>query len=145
MTHEARATAKRRQRHREMLVIAAGVVLLAFLLEVRTDGRVALSFLPQWPLPETCSSRAWFGVECPGCGLTRSFVHLAHGRFRESYHLHHLGWLLALAVCLQFPYRLTALATPHATPLGRNFPRACGWTLIALLFANWLVSLAIAC
>lgn len=141
MNDDAAETVKLRRRHREMLVVAAGVVVLALLLEVRTDGRVALFFLPQLPLPETCSSRAWFGFECPGCGLTRSLVHLAHGRWAESLHLHRLGWLMALAVGLQFPYRIAGLRSPHGSPLGTSLPRTFAWTLIAVLIVNWIIGL----
>ncbi|MBN1911354.1 MAG: DUF2752 domain-containing protein [Pirellulales bacterium] len=80
-----------------------------------------------------------FGVSCPGCGLTRSLIHLAHGRWRESFETHRLGWFLALAVLLQFPYRLLGLRHPNHMPLGRYVPVWFGHTLILLLIVNWIL------
>jgi len=136
------STASRFRRHVEMLVVAGAVVILAFLLEVHSDQRVAFSLLPECPLPETCPSRSLFHTECPGCGLTRSFVHLAHGDWAASLKVNRVGWLLALAVVLQFPYRLVALRTQDGSPLGSSVPKLFGWLLIFALVANSLVKIA---
>lgn len=58
-----------------------------------SDGRIA-------HLPSICPFHQWTGLPCPGCGLTRAFVCLGHGRLIESLHWHPIGWLLygALAV-----------------------------------------------
>jgi hypothetical protein len=128
-----------RKRHRQMLAIAGAVVVLSLALEVVAGQRVAFRFLPHWPLPPSCLSRTLFGVSCPGCGLTRSFIYLAHGDLQASWQAHHLGWLLALAVVLQFPYRLAALLRNQDQPLGRHVPRIFSGTLILLLFVNWLL------
>jgi hypothetical protein len=136
-----RQTIFRRRRHREVLAISAFVIVLAFLLEVRSDQRVAFRFLPAWPLPETCVSRKLLHVNCPGCGLTRSFVYLAHGDWRPSWNVNRVGILLALVVVLQIPYRLWALCSPGQLPLGTSFPKTVGYLLVTLLFVNWLANL----
>ena len=135
------ALMQRFRRHREVLVISAAVIVLAFLLEVHADERVAFRFLPQWPLPETCPSRSLLHLNCPGCGLTRSFVHLAHGDCRASWNINHVGILLALVVVLQIPYRIWAMNSPDGVPLGTSFPKIVGYLLVTLLFVNWLANL----
>lgn len=35
-----------------------------------------------------CLSRKFFGVDCPGCGIQRSFVELLKGNFAESFYLY---------------------------------------------------------
>jgi hypothetical protein len=121
-----------------MLLLAVGVVVLSFALEVRPDQRVALHRLSEYPMPETCRSRALFGVKCPGCGLTRSFIYLAQGDWNASLAVHRLGWLLALAVLLQFPYRLWALRAGDPSAARLNACRWFGYFLIAALVGNWL-------
>ena len=97
------------RRHREMLAIACGVIVLSFLLIVRSDDHAAFVFLPGLPIPSTCPSQSIFHVDCPGCGLTRSFIFLAHGDWHNAFLRNRVGWLLAMAVVLQIPYRLIAL------------------------------------
>jgi hypothetical protein len=135
------AVARMYRRHREMLVAATAVVVLAFLLEVHSDQRVAFSVLPSCPLPATCLSRSLLHIECPGCGLTRSFIYLAHGDWRASWNVHRVGWFLALAVVLQIPYRLAALRSHSGLPLGTTAPKFFGTLLVVLLLVNWLINL----
>src|SRR4051812_48909265 len=106
---ELQLAARRRERHWTMLSVATVIVVFSFALEVRSDQRVELRFLPGYPLPQSCLSRQWFNCNCPGCGLTRSFIYLAQGDWDRSLALHKVGWLMALAVLVQFPYRLFAL------------------------------------
>ena len=124
-----------------MLAVAVIVVLFSCLLRVRNDERVEFRFLPGHPLPEVCGMRRFFGTRCPGCGLTRSFIYLTEGNWRASLAEHRLGWLLALAVLLQFPYRLAALRWADRELLGRRVPDLFGYGLLALLFTDWVLRL----
>ena len=124
--------------HWFILIVSAGVLLAAGILQVRPDQRVELGLLPDWPFPEVCQSKRMLGWECPGCGLTRSFIHLAHGNVHASLAVHPLGWLIALFVAAQIPYRLWAMRTPGSAPLGEKFPWVLAGTLVVLLIANWL-------
>ncbi len=45
-------------------------------------------------LPSVCLFYHLTGLPCPGCGLTRSFVCLGHGHWRESLHWHPLGMII---------------------------------------------------
>jgi hypothetical protein len=127
-----------RRRHQEMLVVALGVIALSFLLDVHADQRVAFRYLPGIPMPETCLSRGMFGVRCPGCGLTRSFVYLAHGELLASLEMHRVGWLLAAAILFQIPYRSYALLYGDVSPATLFAYRIFGYVLIGLLVLNWL-------
>ena len=126
--------------HRMLLWMAVAVLAAAFLLRVRADQKVELAFLQGWPAPEVCQSRAWFGWECPGCGLTRSFVYLAHGDVAASLAVHRFGWLVALLVALQAPYRLWAMRSSGGEPLGKRAPWVIGWSVMGLLIANWIAN-----
>jgi hypothetical protein len=127
-----------KKRHRNWLLLFGAVFIAAFALDVRDDDRVAPRGLPSCPLPETCTTRSLFGIDCPGCGLTRSFIHLAHGEWAASLRSHRVGWVLAMAVLMQFPYRFAALIYLKDQPLGARMPRIFGGFLIALLLGNWL-------
>ncbi len=133
------ATNARQSRHRTMLAIACGVVVLSLLLHVRSDQRVEFGWLPGLPMPEMCWSRSLFGAKCPGCGLTRSLVYLAHGDWRASLTMHRLGMVMALAILAQFPYCTVGILYKKDYPLGRRFAAVFAWGLIALLIGNWLL------
>lgn len=133
------ATDDGRSHHRTMLWASVAMLLLALVLHETDEGRVAVRGLPSLPLPHTCMSRQLFGVECPGCGLTRSVIHLAEGDLKSSWQRHRLGWLLGFAIAVQIPYRLAGIYLHTPSPLGRLTPRIFSAALILALMVNWLL------
>jgi hypothetical protein len=125
-----------------MLLVALAVVVASFVLQVNDDGdRVALRNVPGAKVPPLCMTRTFLGISCPGCGLTRSFIYLAHGDPEASWKAHRVGWLVAALVLAQVPYRLHELYRPRkrgwAALLSRWFPLV----LFVLLIGNWLLGL----
>lgn len=121
-----------------VLSLSAFVFIAAFVLQFEGDAALALPGSPT-PLPTTCASRVVLGIDCPACGLTRSFAALAKGRFAESIRFHRLGWLVALAVAIQIPYRFWAL---RALRRGRVIRDQSLWLfggLFAALVMNWML------
>ena len=127
------------RRHRFMLMLACTLVASAFIFRVPSQDRVELVGLAGLPMPSLCMSKSLWGIECPGCGLTRSLLCFFHGDFTGSLALHRIGWIMAVAVILQFPYRIAALVRKDDYPLGTWFPKAFGRVLIFLLLGNWVV------
>ena len=134
----------RRVRDVSMLLLAIAVIVLSLTLRIRADQRVELPGLSGFPVPETCGSRFWFGLDCPGCGLTRSFIRLASGDWSSAVALNRVSPLMALAVLVQIPYRLASLrAWPPARRFGASaWSSAAGWLLVAALVGNWLLKLS---
>ena len=142
--HAERRRAQLLDRHGTMLGISAAVIVLSFALQLNPAGRVRASWLPLESLPPLCGSRAFLGINCPGCGLTRSFVALASGDLAESFRLHRVGWLMALAVVLQVPYRAWGLYELRCGSISdRAWPTWCGNALIAALILNWWFNIAV--
>lgn len=107
------------QRNVNLVILCAAVlvVVMAFALETRPDGRVFFRFAPGHVLPHTCASKIVFDANCAGCGLTRSFIHLAAFRLADSWHAHRAGWVMAMLVVGQIPYRLLRLKRIRAGKL----------------------------
>lgn len=84
-----------------IVAICAGAIALAFVLAPGTE-RVALA---GFELPELCAVKRLSGYPCPGCGLTRSWVYLAHGDWRTALSMNWLGPVLMLTAALQIPLR----------------------------------------
>jgi hypothetical protein len=121
-----------------MLGLAIAIIVASFSFQLQGDGAIAVG-QSHWRLPPFCGSRTLLGVDCPGCGLTRSFVALAHGDLTRSLQFHRLGWLVAVCVAAQIPYRALSLAEMRVRSVQREWPLwlACGLT--AVLLVNWLL------
>ena len=130
-----------RDRHWTMLYIAVFVVGVSYYLQLGGLDAVNLAGT-HVQLPSLCGSRTLFGIECPGCGLTRSFITLAGGDLQQSLHFHRLGWLLALAIVAQFPYRTYSLLELRHRVVYRTWPKWFGYFLIAALILNWLLKVS---
>ncbi len=131
-------------RHLRIVLLAIGVFVLAAALEVREDEKVALQLLPSLPAPETCPSRTCFHLDCPACGLTRSFVKLAAGDIAGSVQKHRLGWLVALFVAGQVPFRIALMQAISRTGQRRSIGDWPQWFTVSVLvavLANWLLKL----
>ena len=130
------------RRDREVLVISAVVIILTLIFRVREDREVYVGGLEDYPLPPLCMSYALFGVKCPGCGLTRSLIYLAHGDWAGSWRMHRLGILFGAVILVQIPYRLWSLRHGGRPSFGVWLPTCFGYVLIWLLMANWVFDLA---
>jgi hypothetical protein len=94
-------------------------------------------------LPSMCLTHEISGFECPGCGLTRSFVLITHGRLRDSLQCHRLGILLFGFFLYQAVFRiycLRNLGRPYSRLLLRVQCRAPA-AVILLLILNWVAGI----
>jgi hypothetical protein len=138
---------KGRTEHLWILAMAIAAVAGSFLL-VPSDGPALDLAVPltgiQIPLPGTCFSHRIFGVSCPGCGLTKSFVLTARGDLGGALRSNPVGPALFLVCLLQIPYRMI-----EYFGLGRSttwWQRVnvrldlVTWFLLAGLLLQWVVS-----
>ena len=98
--------------HLVILAMASAVVLASMIL-TPTDSVVMLF---GWPVPPLCLWKNMTGLDCPGCGLTRSFTYMGHGEVLTAFARHKLGPLLDAVVALQVPWRAYRLL--RSKPLG---------------------------
>jgi hypothetical protein len=93
-----------------------------------------------------CAVRRFLGVDCPGCGLTRSFAVLVRGHIRESVDLHPLGVVIALWLLYSFAVAASSAATgrrPRAL-LAQRERDILVYAFVAALVVQWAVKLAVA-
>lgn len=94
------------------------------------------------PIP-LCGFKFIFGIDCPGCGLTRSFLSLARGNVGASFHYNAAGPLIYLflgtyVVDLSLKgVRGKGLSVPLR--VSEIFAVAVG----VLLFGHWIIRLAL--
>ena len=93
---------RRRLRAEAYLLVAA--VLVVGLSAVLTPSDSVLTLLG-WPVPPLCVWKNLTGMDCVGCGLTRSFTWMGHGELSRAWSIHRLGPVLYAAVAAQIPWR----------------------------------------
>lgn len=100
----------------------------------------AARFFPFGALPPLCLLRRLAGVPCPMCGMTRSWIHLAHGRLLDGVAQQPAGAVLFVLTAAYVLWGATRLAgAPWDLPtLGE---RAYLWArsaAITLLVGSWI-------
>ncbi len=125
----------------------SAVLIMSLMLSTGDDRLVFFPGVGE--LPETCTMHSRLGIDCPGCGLTRCFIHLAHGNLTGAWRLSPVGILLFLFVVLQIPLSLGALVGNRLQGGGPSLlSRVSPWNeilLVGLLLAlllQWLMRLA---
>jgi hypothetical protein len=123
------------------IFLAMATLVLALSCALRAPGgEVVMIPVLNRPLPGVCTFKRITGVGCPGCGLTRSFISLAHGDLGAAWRYNPAGVLLFAATAFQIPFRLYQIGR-----LRRGLPdlrwRAldwCLWLILAALAAQWV-------
>lgn len=52
-----------------------------------------------------CLNKKLFGIDCPGCGIQRSFVHVVHGEFEAAFHMYPAIFTLILLAVFMILHR----------------------------------------
>lgn len=95
-------------------------------------------------MPDICMFRAYTGLPCPGCGLTRSLIAVTQGRIGLSFSYHRLGFITLLYVLLQFVLNLGYILIPKKRAVLSRCLKIIhrGIIVLAALFAlNWILTL----
>lgn len=123
--------------------MSALVILASFVL--KADDQTGI-FIPgsTQSMPPLCSSRLIFGMDCPGCGLTRAFIAISDGRFARAWELNRASFLVYAFVLAQIPWH-----TMQALKICRGRP-TIDWfavyfipiSLAVVLLINWFFKIA---
>jgi hypothetical protein len=129
------------EHHAIMLAISVVVLALAATMSVRGEGTQVSLPMMSVPLPELCHMRRFTGLDCPGCGLTRCFISLAHGDLMAAARYNLGGVLLFGLLIAQLPYRSVQLwRVSHGLPAlrVRRLSTALAVILMSTLILQWM-------
>lgn len=123
--------------HFRYLVFAMSIVAIgmSFVLTVGADGRVYPP-LATVPLPDACVSHRLFGVDCPGCGMSRAFISISAGDWDAAHRFNAASYVMYLFVAVQIPWQGMQIVRT----LKRGRPIDTWWTLVPMIgVIAWLV------
>ncbi len=98
-------------------------------------GAVALSPDGIADGPVLCPFRLLTGLPCPGCGLTRAWVYLAHGQGRDSFLANPFGMVLVALLVALVVAVVTARVRRSAPP---DLDRLVRRRWLQVLLGAWL-------
>lgn len=119
--------------------MAAAILLASFAMSSSGETKV---YLPGFntPMPQMCTSRRLFNLDCPGCGLTRSFISISHGEFARAWEFNRASYVVYLFTAIQLPW--------HAFQIWRlrtnRYPIVWTWIyfiplgVVFALVVNWI-------
>jgi hypothetical protein len=89
-----------------------------------------------------CAVKQFIRVDCPGCGLLRSWAHLVHFDWRVSFDLYPLGPLIFLGLLLYTADEVRVIVGADRAPIIRPLI-ASQWILLlpGLIFLQWIAKL----
>ena len=117
----------------ERQILRAGFAVAGAALALRAAGLADFE-RPLQRLPSLCLFHRLTGLDCPGCGMTRAFLRLAHGDVAGAWHLHPFSIpLLLFMLALAFAPK-SWLERAKGSPQGRALPLLG----LGLLLAWWV-------
>ncbi|NIL97848.1 MAG: DUF2752 domain-containing protein [Planctomycetales bacterium] len=126
--------------HAWLLALISLALLATALMEIHGDQQVTLPLAG--PLPAACVWKSLWGTNCPGCGLTRSFVALTHADLAAAWRYNPAGTLIFAIAMYQIPFRsvqLWRLARGRADRRHRPWTiHLAVWATVTALIVQWL-------
>ena len=75
---------------------------------------VSVLFKPETlPKLQVCAFKQYTGKPCPGCGLTRAFCAISHGRFSDALHFNPFAFILYAATLALSAWPIAAHYSPR--------------------------------
>ncbi len=130
-----------RRHHWTFLILSTIVLALAIFLELGDGEKHVALGRTGVTLPGVCAWRNLTGVGCPGCGMTRCFISLAHGDILRAWRFNPAGFLAFGFLLFQFPYRAVQLRQIRHGRKELNLARighVFVWVLVAAIIAQWI-------
>lgn len=125
------------------ITIVVAMIGLSASMRIESNSIVTLP-LVDYSLPELCNFRRLFNIDCPGCGMTRSFIHAANFRIGDAWAMNPAGTLLFLSLVASIPLRITQwLRARYGKPLASTVRLEGGWLIMltVVMLVNWCLKL----
>lgn len=97
------------------------------------------------PIPYYCYFKLTTGIDCPGCGLVRSYSSMAKMDFSQAFEMNRIGVFLFFLTLLQIPWRFFFIVIykkkNRLKDIGDKAIEYLFFMMLAGLFVNWFYNL----
>ena len=124
-------------------IVCFGLATLIVTAAWLTPDPAGLGTHRQLGLPG-CTMVTWFGIRCPGCGMTTSWAYTTHGDFEGGIKSNVAGVLLLIMAIVTIPFLAIGVFTGFKFQNRLiSFIAAIALSVIALIaLAEWIIRLA---
>jgi len=88
-----------------------------------------------------CFYKSNFGLECPSCGLTRSFISIENFDFMEAIRYNRVGIFVYLLMIFLMIFNIMGLFKAKVTLKYGKFVAAYGFVVCILLIISWSIKM----
>jgi len=92
-------------------------------------------------LPHCCLMDYVFNVECPGCGITRSFCEISRGNIGSASAYNLSSLFVAVHFLMQIPLRLRVLLSENFRTRMNLLSRYSGKVVLTVVISVWLITI----
>lgn len=122
--------------HGILVIFISCIVFLSFIMTVKQNeanimiGNTTI-FVPKCTFLET------FGIRCPACGLSRGYIYIAHGMFKEAWAMNRMSIVLYMYSVIQLIYSIFFLITKGKYE--KDILYIVPVSIALLLIINWIL------
>lgn len=121
------------------LIAILGVILVGSVAYIDHDTAY-LQVFGDDPIPiGKCFYRDNFGIECPSCGLTRSFISIENMEFKQAFTYNRIGFLVYILMILVLILNIMGIKGLKATSWFGKIVAVYGFLICISLVINWVI------
>lgn len=123
-------------RQNELNILISNIFVISIFILFKNSLIHYLNYIPHF-----CLFDKIFGVECPVCGITRSFCEIAKGNLKQAFSLNLSGFFVALFFLLQIPLRIISLYNIKSIEKVNIISNYLSKTVLMVILINWVVKI----
>ena len=133
----------KKRNHIYIILLCASIIPISFCIPNQEDMAIYLSGIKLQRLPNVCLFKKISGIECPSCGLTRSFISISNLKIKKAWYFHRVGILIYAFVVLQIPYRIYMIWNEEAfeSNISKKIIKGYLYVIGVALIINWFFNL----
>lgn len=121
------------------LIAILCVMLIASLAYIDHETAYIEAFNNKPIMIGKCWYRDNFGIECPSCGLTRSFISIENFNLKQAFSYNRIGFFVYLLMIFILILNIMGIKEAKLTSKFGKFVAIYGFSVCVALVINWVI------